>query len=1307
MKRKILQRVLSVILALVMLISGSPAAYAAQVGMVAEIPVEMEQAVTETEAPETRPAVQFMQPVEMTEAVPEPEASEEMAPAEETSPGETVAEETVAEETILEETTPEETAAEEIIWEETVPEALFCDFTGMPEDYVLSSEALEKKQAMIDNGVLKMLETLIPGEDYEESQIIAAAETREEAERIAEAFDGTLAAYIGRLALIELLTATVPEAVAASLDMERNLPAVSPNYLSPVNSVPVSGGVLKAVYQLPERQDWDNWNWLNDPALQDPGSSTYQWVHDAVDTYAAWGVTTGEPWVKVAVIDSGVQADHPELRGHITEYSVGCGTGDLIGQGTHTAGIIAAAMCNSAGGVGIAPGVSIQSYRCTNDSGHGGMFWKLAAIIEAVNNGAHIITLGMGSYGYDFELQNIILDAVDSGVTVIAATGDDGSNTVQYPAAYDGVIAVAATDRSGNRAHYSNYGDWVDISAPGDNLYSSYNDGGYCSMGGTAMAAAVVAGVAALYTSARGERVAPAEMERVLKASATKVSDKGMGAGQVNAANLFGGKPDAPYCYVQDEEGQAYDLKKPVPCEGYLYLSQSKDLAENGGTGDTTGILVYTLNGKAPVIDKNSEVDMWGETIQDSTKPWIETGLIYDRSKPIDLREYAGETLTVKAVYINGMGVIGKVLSQKITVAKSSNIRSVYVYGGSQMMPGKSQTFIAEVSGKDWDAEVDQTVTWSITSFSASMAKAKIDKKTGKLTVPAGKTGYVTVQATSVADPSVSGEMTVYVEELTPVGKIELPFKNAFTYVGSMYFLDDPVVKDIYGNILSPYDVDLVWTSSNPNVASIDQWGCLEGISKGTATITCAAADGSGKSAKFKVEVRQFVEFLWLDGASAMAPGSNATMKVAAVSPADANNKKVTWEIKGEYVYDPETYEGDYLPAPQGVTVDAKSGKVTVASSVPVGTKFTVHATAQDAPPDHWPATNSQSVTVVNKCTGVEIQTNNSAPGLAKGATLNKNGTVKTVELFSVDIPDAEGYDFADDDNLFKLEAVLLGTEHTHASWTSSDPSVASVNYEGYVTAHKAGTAKITLTALDGSNKKASCTIKVTNPVSSLSITSGVPRVSDDFFGEMHYAAIGKNVKNTVTFADTYGKPANQKVEWSIAITEWDAEGNYVKHWGELEDQKLITVKNGTLSVKAGVKQYWENIEGKLLITVYADATDGTGVWEAVDYLVVPPATAMKIDNSCKTVTTPTEEQGTAYFYSDQLNRFCTDWNTAFTVTSSNPMIVSFASVEPCEENGWYKITYNTGRKTGSAKFTIKTTDGSNKSCSFTVKVPY
>jgi len=296
---------------------------------------------------------------------------------------------------------------------------------------------------------------------------------------------------------------------------------------------------------------------------------------------------------------------------------------------------------------------------------------------------------------------------------------------------------------------------------------------------------------------------------------------------------------------------------------------------------------------------------------------------------------------------------------------------------------------------------------------------------------------------------------------------------------------------------------------------------------------------------------------------------------------------------------------------------------------------------------------------------------------------------------------------FYQDYKQFIVEKVSLGASQISSMSAEELQTIKARIFPYMQRSIKAGTAKITLTALDGSNKKASCTIKVTNPVSSLSITSGVPRVSDDFFGEMHYAAIGKNVKNTVTFADTYGKPANQKVEWSIAITEWDAEGNYVKHWGELEDQKLITVKNGTLSVKAGVKQYWENIEGKLLITVYADATDGTGVWEAVDYLVVPPATAMKIDNSCKTVTTPTEEQGTAYFYSDQLNRFCTDWNTAFTVTSSNPMIVSFASVEPCEENGWYKITYNTGRKTGSAKFTIKTTDGSNKSCSFTVKVPY
>ena len=341
---------------------------------------------------------------------------------------------------------------------------------------------------------------------------------------------------------------------------------------------------------------------------------------------------------------------------------------------------------------------------------------------------------------------------------------------------------------------------------------------------------------------------------------------------------------------------------------------------------------------------------------------------------------------------------------------------------------------------------------------------------------------------------------------------------------------------------------------------------------------------------------------------------------------------------------------------------------------------------------------------VREKCKAVYISADNMKAGFANGPTFDKNGYVKSLDLFSVDIPDSMGAD-----NEVSLFEVVSGVDVANIQWTSSNPSVAEVSAEGRVTAHKAGTATITVTALDGSNKKASCAVKVTNPVSSMSIATSALRMTNS----KPYVAFGKSAKNTVVFADTYGKPSNQKVTWSFSVAEYDSNGDYVRSWtSTFRDNGIISIKNGTLAVKAAIMDDWMKISGEFLITVKAYATDGSGAEASIEYRVIPPTTVMAMENGITSMTAYTGQVCVAYFYSDQWNIFQDDpdrsWNNAFTATSSNPNVASVISIEPYEwDENWYEVHYIASGKTGSAKITIKAADGSNKSCSFNVKVPY
>lgn len=226
-----------------------------------------------------------------------------------------------------------------------------------------------------------------------------------------------------------------------------------------------------------------------------------------IDAPEAWDIEQGKNTITVAVIDTGVQINHPDLYGQfVTGYdfyyddnSVYDGPSD--DHGTHVAGTIAA-VDNSIGVIGVAPKVKIMPLKFLGPDG-GYTSDAIDAINYAKNNNADIINASWGGGGYSDALKN----AIESfGNPFVAAAGNNRTNTdrkPQYPASYNSpnIISVAAIDNIGNLASFSNYGlNTVDIAAPGVDIASTYPDS-YAYMSGTSMAAPHVTGIMALLKS--------------------------------------------------------------------------------------------------------------------------------------------------------------------------------------------------------------------------------------------------------------------------------------------------------------------------------------------------------------------------------------------------------------------------------------------------------------------------------------------------------------------------------------------------------------------------------------------------------------------------------------------------------------------------------------------------------------------------------------------------------------------------------------------------------------------------------------
>lgn len=301
----------------------------------------------------------------------------------------------------------------------------------------------------------------------------------------------------------------------------------------------------------------------NDPSY---GS---QWGLNIIGASTAWNYFSSGSNIIIAIVDDAIERTHPDLSANLWVNDDPAGGGDNDGNGyiddtngwdvgsndnnpnpptsaydhgTHVAGIASARSNNSTGVASIGFSCKLMCIKATTTptaitNGYDG-------IVYAAANGAHVINMSWGGPTYTTTGQNVVNYAWDQGCILVAAAGNDNVSSQFYPAAYNNVISVASTSSTDAKSSFSNYGNWIDISAPGSNIYSTTVGATYGNKSGTSMASPMVAGLVGLMKSLN-PGMTRTDLINCLYSTSTNINAQNpgyigqLGAGRINAANAM------------------------------------------------------------------------------------------------------------------------------------------------------------------------------------------------------------------------------------------------------------------------------------------------------------------------------------------------------------------------------------------------------------------------------------------------------------------------------------------------------------------------------------------------------------------------------------------------------------------------------------------------------------------------------------------------------------------------------------------------------------------------------------------------
>jgi len=327
-----------------------------------------------------------------------------------------------------------------------------------------------------------------------------------------------------------------------------------------------------------------------------------QWAASAIKLPQAWRQTTGSDRVRVAVLDTGIDYNHPELADFIDKNSSynfidnNSDAMDYNNHGTHVAGIISAKGDNGNGTAGVMWESELMAVKVLGDDGNGsewslaqGILYAAGLLDNQPRQTADIINLSLGMSDPNHvpkTLKRAIERAAAEGIIIVAASGNNGSRGVIYPAAFPDVIAVGALEENGSDmpevTSYSNYGPEIDVTAPGSLIYSTLADDKFGYMSGTSMAAPHVSGLAGLMLS---EGIRARDVRSLLQDTAIKLGNddfsESYGYGMINSYKSVY-QANKINIILGNENGDGYDIISKTKVD----LNQSKFIIEDVPSGE-------------------------------------------------------------------------------------------------------------------------------------------------------------------------------------------------------------------------------------------------------------------------------------------------------------------------------------------------------------------------------------------------------------------------------------------------------------------------------------------------------------------------------------------------------------------------------------------------------------------------------------------------------------------------------------------------------------------------------------------------
>jgi hypothetical protein len=395
-----------------------------------------------------------------------------------------------------------------------------------------------------------------------------------------------------------------------------------------------------------------------------------EWHLEKISAPEAWDISKGDSNVIIAVLDSGVDPNHPDLSSKLLQgynfYDNNYNTTDVYGHGTKVAGVAAALTNNVIGVSSIGWQCSILPLRVTDTNGYAYSSLLAKALIYAADRGAKVAVISFAIFG-----GSMISDAakyfMDKGGLVIAAGGND--NTYHSDPDNPYIISVSATTSSDSRASFSSYGPYIDLSAPGSGIYTTIRGGSYGSVSGTSFSAPLTAGLAALIFSANPS-LNPTQVEQIMKSTAVDLGDPGYdvyyGYGRIDALRALA--QTSNLVIYKDTEPPSVTIT--YPSDGIM-VSGSITINVDAYDNDCVSRVELYKDGILYATDNTAPFSFYWDTSNESNGYHTLMAKAYDTSNNI------GESNIVKvnvANEINGDGTLPIVkITRPINGSKVSN----------------------------------------------------------------------------------------------------------------------------------------------------------------------------------------------------------------------------------------------------------------------------------------------------------------------------------------------------------------------------------------------------------------------------------------------------------------------------------------------------------------------------------------------------------------------------------------------------------------------------------------------------------